>query len=158
MSAIISEENKSLILSDIYFCRYMGCENVLAENQIDRSVSQIRRVHHLILTKNETPAADERSKFKKALLELEHYVQNYSKEIHLKSLKKKELNELFLDECYDYTNLTQEKVARFLKYGADLNYKDQNSGLRPFHYASKSDYTDINLEFLKKVINSSIGI
>jgi ankyrin repeat protein len=96
-----------------------------------------------------TPTANEREQFKKATVELEQYVISYNKQPNLKSLKKKELNELFLDECYDYTNLSAEKVAKFLKYGADINCKDQ-SGLRPFHFAAKSDFVDVNEEFLRR--------
>jgi hypothetical protein len=154
MPIILSEETKQLIQSNLYFCRYISCENVLRENNIPTSVSQLRRVFCLIKAKNDSqPSQDEKVKFKKAIIELEKYIQSFktnNKTQNFKSINKQELNELFLDECFDYTNLTHDKLVKFFKNGVDLNYKDQTSGLKPFHFASKSDFIDINLEFLKK--------
>lgn len=154
---LTTDENKQLILSDLYFCRYMGCENVLRENNIpDKSVYQVRRVYNLILSSNDhqAPTAEEKTNFKRAISELEKFIQLYhKKELRLRSLKKKDLNEVFLDECYDYVNLTKEKVAKFIQLGVDINYKDEKTGLKPFHYASKSDFLDVNAEFLKNGAN-----
>ena len=145
----ISDECRQDILSDNYWTRYMACNRILKENGVSKEFYQLRRVLQLITSKSNEPTELEKANFSKALTELEKYIENYGKKIDLSKLSKEELNELFLDECYNTTDLTHKKVVEFFENGADINYKDKEN-LNSFFLASRYENVDINREFLKR--------
>lgn len=98
----IREELKSEIKSEYYLVRYHGCEKTLKENNIPKSIGNLRRIFALIIENEDKKITDlDRANFDRAVTALEDYIENYGKPVDYKSISKEELNELFLDECYD---------------------------------------------------------
>jgi ankyrin repeat protein len=150
MSTDISEENKAKIKSSDFSTRLRGCRSALKEHQIQNEIEKRRRIYPLICSNDPFSTTEkERSNFEKAIDLLEKYIQNYAKPIDFFSLSTIELDELFLDECWDYQGLTVDKVNLFLKNGADLNCQDSKN-YKPFHYASASDDIKVNMVFLAR--------
>ena len=162
---IISHQNRLGIVSDYFQTRLQSCNDVLAENRVDKSVTDLRRIYRLIMTKDLEPDEADRVNFRRALLALEDYILSYK----IDELKKKaskdpvvnidfssfanqeELNEAFLDECWDFS---QEdllpKIKAFLDNKAEFSYVNRVTNLTAFHYASQSDDPQVLKEFLSR--------
>ena len=163
---IISQQNRLGIVSDYFQTRLQSCNDVLAENRVDKSVTDLRRIYRLIMTKDLEPDEAERVNFRRALLALEDYILSYQiDELKRKASKdcpvvtidfssfanQQELNEAFLDECWDFS---QEdllpKIKAFLENKAEFTYVDRVTNLTAFHYASQSDDPQVLNEFLSR--------
>jgi ankyrin repeat protein len=150
MLSLISEEAKKEMRSDYQFSRTGGIDKALKENNIDKRFYNLRRIYHLVTAKSaDYPTAEEKENFEKAIFALASYISNYGKPIDFTGMTPLEINELFMDECYDYIGLTGPRMAAFFENGADFNFKD-SEGLNTFQYASRSEDIDVNREFLKR--------